>query len=509
MLDWLQVPVSTLLPGLPYAVGVFAALEISYVLLRRAAQRFRPRLLYHLWALSISALAGLVFTPYAAPETLPWRSLAALSIVLSSVIGFALVEALVLVRPWDPRRGALIPKLARDVLRAALVAAATLAVVKFVFGRKLDFTITSATSLAVLGLALQDILKNVFAGMSLQMERPFRTGDWLQIDGKGLAQVLDISWRSTRLRTTEGVEIFEPNSSLAAARLVNYGSGREPVAFSFYFGLPYDTSPATAKAALLAAARSAPGAAETPEPEAFVDHFGDSAITYRLRVWTKQTASVTRFQDSVQSRAWFQLQRHGISVPFPTRTVEMHDSASERSAAQAGERRRKTDLIDALPLFDALPRETCERLADAARRQIFDDGEVLVSEGDTGDSLFVLEHGKVQVTKSGTTVGTSYVVLARLKAGDFFGEMSLLTGAPRSATITAEGSCEVLVLDRAAVGPLLAADPSIAEILSQSLAARLAATEAKLEDRRGRGQDEEPAVNLLHRIRAFFSLPDL
>ena len=496
------MPLSTLLPALPYAAGVFAALEVAYVLLRRAAQRFRPRLLYHLWALSVAVLAGLVVTPYADPEARPWQTLTAVSIVLSSIIGFALVEALVLVRPWDPRRGALIPKLARDVLRAALVTAATLAVVKFVFGKDLDFTITSATSLAVLGLALQDILKNVFAGMSLQMERPFRTGDWLQIDGKGLAQVLDISWRSTRLRTTEGVEIFEPNASLAAARLVNYGSGREPVAFSFSFGLPYDTSPATAKAALLAAARSAPGACETPEAEAFVDHFGDSAIFYRLRVWTKQTASVTRFQDSVQSRAWYQLQRHGITVPFPTRTVEMHDSAKDRAAAAAEERRRKTDL------FDALPRETCERLADAAQRQVFDDGEVLVNEGDTGDSLFVLERGKVQVTKSGTTVGTSFVVLARLKAGDFFGEMSLLTGAPRSATIAAEGSCEVLVVDRAAIGPLLAADPSIAEILSQSLAARLAATEAKLEDRRGR-KDEEPAVNLLHRIRAFFSLPDL
>src|SRR5580765_1884750 len=186
----------------------------------------------------------------------------------------------------------------------------------------------------------------------------------------------------------------------------------------------------------------------------------------------------------------------------------MHDSAEQSARADAAELGRKSELLATLPLFSELPRETCERLAAAARRQIFDDGEVLVSEGETGDSLFVLERGRVQVTKSGTTVGTSYVVLARLKPGDFFGEMSLLTGAPRSATIAAEGNCDVLVLDRAALGPLLAADPSMAEILSQSLAARLAATEAKLEDRRGR-KDDEPAVNLLHRIRAFFSLPDV
>ena len=87
--------------------------------------------------------------------------------------------------------------------------------------------------------------------------------------------------------------------------------------------------------------------------------------------------------------------------------------------------------------------------------------------------------------------------------------MSLLTGEPRSATITAEGTCEVLVLDHAALAPVLAADPSLAGSLSHSIAARSAATSAKLEDRRERGDgDEEPQANLLHRIRAFFSLPD-
>lgn len=503
------MPLASLLPALPYALGAFAALEVVYVLLRRASQRFRPRALYHLWALVVAALAGLLATPYARTGSLVWKWLDGAALVLSAVIGFALIEALVLVRPWDPRRGAFIPKLVRDLVRFALVAGAGLAVWHFVFGHPLDFTITSATSLAVVGLALQDILKNVFAGMSLQMERPFRAGDWLQIEGRGLAQVLDVSWRSTRLRTTEGVEIFEPNSTLTAARLVNYGSGREPVAFSFYVGLPYATPPTVAKQALLQAARTAPGAAEAPDHEAFVDHFGDSAVTYRLRAWTKQIASATRFQDSVQSRIWYQLQRAGIEVPFPIRTVQMHDSASEHAAASADERRRKTDLLAGLPLFRDLPRETCERLADAARRQVYDDGELLVREGETGDSLFVLERGRVQVTKSGSTVGTTYVVLARLKAGDFFGEMSLLTGEPRSATIAAEGSCEVLLLDRAAVAPVLAADPALAGTLSHSLAARTAATEATLEDRRGKASDEAPEQTLLHRIRAFFSLPDV
>src|SRR5262249_46611955 len=160
-----------------------------------------------------------------------------------------------------------------------------------------------------------------------------------------------------------------------------------------------------------------------PEPEAFVEHFADSAVQYRLRVWTKQQSTSARFQDAVQSRAWYHLQRHGIASPFPTRTVEIHDAEKERAEQTSRALAAKTDLLARLPLFQELPRETSARLADAARRQFFDDGEILVREGDTGDSLFVLERGRVQVTKSGSAVGTSHVVLARLKHGDFFGEM--------------------------------------------------------------------------------------
>lgn len=509
LVDFGGVAFASYIPMLGYALAALFGLEIVYVLLRRGLHRFRPRLTYHLWALAVAALCGLAATPLAEPGVTAWDAAIGVVAVLSTLIGFALFEALILVRPWDPRRGAFLPKLARDVVRLMLVTAVALAVAHVLFHRSLSSVLVASTaSVAVLGLALQDLLKNVFAGMSLQMEKPFRTGDWLLLDGR-LARVLDVSWRSTRLRTNEGVEIFEPNSAMAAGRLVNYGSGREPVAFNVAVGLPYETPPAEAKAVLLQAARSTPGIAETPEPEVFVDHFGDSAIGYRMRVWTKEVSSATRFQDAVHTRVWYQLQRRGIAIPFPTRTVLMHDNTREVEQGTQQDLRNTADLLARLPLLKELTREAIEHLAGAARRQVFDNGEELVKEGETGDSLFVLERGRVQVTKSGTAVGTSYVVLARLKAGDFFGEMSLLTGEPRSATITADGSCEVLVLDRDAVSPVLAADPTIAETLSKSLAARAAATSATLEDRRDRGrEDDEPAVNLLHRIRAFFSLPD-
>lgn len=497
------------LPPLAYAVGVVVALEVAYLFLRRTAPRLRLRSLYHAWALLLGATTFLLRSGMGAQRLTLWTWCVSGVLVLTALVAFALLEALVLVRPWDARRGPMMPELARDALRLLVLVGVALAAARAVFDQPLAPLLLSSTALlAVVGFALQDVLKNIFAGMALQIEKPFQAGDWLLLDGQP-AQVLDMSWRTTQLRTNDGVEIFEPNSSMSAQRLVRLGSGRQPVAFNFEVGLPYRTPPALARQALLEAARGAQGAAESPAPEAFVDHFGDSAILYRLRVWTPQVAQISRFRDAVQSRVWYQLQREGIEVPFPMRTVLLHDQERGAARAEAEGRRRVAALLARLPLFRELQSEALERLAAAARRQHYDHGELLVREGETGDSLFVIEAGEVRVAKSDASLDGTMVELARLGPGDFFGEMSLLTGEPRSATVTAQESCEVLMLSRQAVQPVFAADPTIAEALSRALAARAAETEAKLEDRRATARAAPAASTestILRRIRSFFKL---
>jgi CRP-like cAMP-binding protein len=288
--------------------------------------------------------------------------------------------------------------------------------------------------------------------------------------------------------------------------LTNLGSGRHPVAFSYRVGLPYDAPPATVKAILSRAVASAPGVVAAPAPEIFLESYGDSAIVYRMRVWTQQVPSLVRFQDAVLSRVWYALQRAGIQIPFPIRSVQITDQERSALAAAGVEHERIAALLKRLPLFHDVDRATLERLAASVRETHYDAQEVLVREGERGDSLFIVEHGNVRVSK--TSAGSGAVDLAQLGVGDFFGEMSLLTGEPRSATVTAESGCEVLVLSRQELQPILEADPSLAETLSQALAARSAETEAKLEDRRERGKGEHRAASILARMRSFFKLPD-
>jgi small-conductance mechanosensitive channel/CRP-like cAMP-binding protein len=492
-----------------YGVAAILALEVAYLFLRRALPRFQLRLLYHLWALGVGAVAALVAAGLPAPLEAVWKAVAAAAVLLTAIVLFGVLEAAILVRPWDARRGPYMPKLARDAMRALLVVVVVLVAARTILDQPIETVLVSSTAfLAVVGLALQDVLKNAFAGMALQMEKPFQAGDWLLVDGVP-AQVVDMTWRSTHLRTNEGWDIFEPNATMASGRLTNYGSGRNPIGLNFEVGLPYATPPAQARQALEAAVRGAPGVAAAPPSEVFVMSFGESAVNYRVRAWTQQVAQLSRFHDSVHGRIWYQLQRDGITIPFPIRTIEMHDRDRRHAAEAAADRRRVAELLARLPLFHDLQPEALERLAAAARRLDFDQRELLVREGETGDSLFVVARGQVLVSKSGALLGTtSAIELAHLGPGDFFGEMSLLTGEPRSATVTAEGPCQVIVLEREAVAPVLAADPSIAEALSRRLAARVAETEAKLESRRGQTRPAEAAVqvSLLARIRTFFKL---
>ena len=501
-----------MLVSLLIAVATLVVLEVVILVWRRTLGGGAGRFLPHAWAILTALAAGLARGYWSLrPRPWPWQLLLTLVLVLSVLVLFRLVEELVLERPWDPKRGPLVPSLLRDVVRFFLLITAGIVAATYIHGLSLPTVLVSSTVVsAVVGLALQDLLKNVFAGVAIQLEGNLRVGDWLLVEDVP-AEVVGMSWRSTRLRTNEGVELIEPNATVAERQLVNYGSGNRPVALHFRVGLPYETPPARAREALLAAARSAPGALKDPSPVALLRSYDDSAIQYELRVWTRQVSAISRFRDAVNARIWYEIQRAGLYVPFPIRNVHFRPVDEAEAEARRRETVRVAALLSRIELFADLADEVRTELAAAARKQHFDDGEHLVREGDAGDSLFLVDAGRVLVSKSGAVIGTGSVGLASLQAGDVFGESSLLTGAPRNATVTADGPCEVLVLAKHALAPLLEADPSLAESFSRTLAERQAATEAVLEERRSRHRPEEAPVRdpatILGRIRKFFRLP--
>lgn len=496
----------------PVLVGVGVLLLGEVILFglhhlsRHAGGRLR-----HLAVLLVAVRVGLGRSDWASTETrveiLGWLTTACL--LACALVAYSIFDAFFL-RRVDGSGEARVPALLRELGRGLVLFATLLAALSAINGVPLSAVVVSSTVLsAVLGLALQDVLKNLFAGISMQLESVPRVGDWLNLDGV-VAKVVEMSWRTTRLRTNEGHFLIEPNSRLAELRLTNYGSGAAPVAFAFHVGLAYDTPPATAKAALLAAAASSPGALRDPVPVAMARTYGDSSITYELRVWTREVDALSWFRDGVLSRIWYEVRRAGLDIPFPIRTVHHHDVAGGKAEGERRERARIADLLGRLDLFRGVAPEILAELAAASRKLFFDDGERLVREGEAGDSLFVVDRGRVLVSKAAEDGGTTNVRLAVLESGSFFGEMSLLTGEPRSATITADGGCEVLLLTKADVEPLLAGDPALAETLSRALADRNAATQAAFAARRERrsvtSMIETDHGSILKKVREFFRL---
>jgi small-conductance mechanosensitive channel len=494
--------------SLSAAAVLVLGLEILFFVLRRRVPAFQLRVLYHLWVLNLATLLVLRTSGVDYPRI--WQVSAASAVLLTTLVLFALVDTLILQRPWNPDGGPIVPKLARDVVRLGLLLATGLYAATVILGQDVGALLVSSTIVsAVIGLALQDTLKNIFSGMALDLEKPFKTGDWLMIDGQTRARVIDMSWRSTHLRTKEGLDLYEPNANLAVSRVVNYGSGERPIAVEMRIGLPYGVPPAEIKEALTEAARSAPGTLDRPPVRVMLESFDDHAITYFMRIWTRRVANLRIFRDGVNSRIWYQLKRRNIDIPFPIRTVHMHEAPDIEAHRLSKAMKKAVELFSQVDVFGGLERGVVGKLAAASQRRLFDSGEKLVNEGDEGDSLFVIERGSVRVTKADPEQNGKSIDLAVLEEGAFFGEMSLLTGELRSATVSAREHCGVLILGKKALAATLETDPRIAEDLSRALAARRQDTSETFESRRGEAaaaSDLEDEQTFLKRIQSFFSL---
>ncbi|HWM94156.1 MAG TPA: mechanosensitive ion channel domain-containing protein [Thermoanaerobaculia bacterium] len=194
---------------------------------------------------------------------------------------------------------------------------------------------TSAVTSLVLGLALQPILSNFFAGLVISVERPFRINDWIKV-GDFEGRVVSITWRTTHLRTRENDNLVIPNSKLADERVVNYYYPHPMHLERIKVGASYDAPPYRVRRALLESIAGVPGVLDKPSPEVFLPKFEDSSIGYELRIWLDDVANAPRIASEVRQRIWEVFRKERITMPYPIRTLEI---APRRRRADTGEAR--------------------------------------------------------------------------------------------------------------------------------------------------------------------------
>jgi CRP-like cAMP-binding protein len=350
----------------------------------------------------------------------------------------------------------------------------------------------------VLGLAMQDLLGNVMAGVGLYFEKNFQTGDWLLI-GDTHAKVIEISWRSTKLLTTDDVMIDVPNSEISKHTITNFELPTPRHAIRATIGLHYDIPPARAQAVLKEAAAAVPGVCSDPAPVIYVKDFADSAIVYEIKVWIDDHGLMSRVLSQVRANAWYAVRRAGMEIPYPQLTIHRAPAAGGGAAvrAAAGVALRRH------PIFSTLGDVAIDELMRSSPVVLFSATEHMIEQGAAGDSMYLLVRGagEVRIMRDDRTH-----VVAKLGAGDCFGEMSLLTGDARGATVVATTEVEAVEIQKNDFANIVREPPDVLNRLSELLAQRQLANEKQLAHSELAARVEQTRVSLLKKFRSFFQL---
>lgn len=400
------------------------------------------------------------------------------------------------------------PRIFRDLTQAVVYVIVVMLTLRGIGVEPGSLLTTSALLTAVIGLALQDTIGNLVSGLALQMQRPFEVGDWIQFetDEKTIGQVTEVNWRATTLLTNDLVEVIVPNGVLARGSIRNYTQPSTISRRSVDVSAPYGVAPKRVHDAILAALPGTPGVLADPAPSVQTRRFADSGIEYVIWFFINDFASRTRIDGAVRDRVWYALQRAGIEIPFPIRTVHMHHMSEEKEKRdQERELERRDKVLRVVDFLDVLAPDVHRALAATTTKRLYAPGEVIVEQGDQSDELFIIDKGTVVVEVTADTGKTR--VVAKLGAGKFFGEMALMTGEPRSATVRAESEVELLVVGHAAFHDTLASAPGLVERISDLLAARQAELEVVTSQRPTmHEQPQDRSRRLISQIKTFFKL---
>ncbi len=483
-------------------VWLTATVALSLLLpLRRLTRRLRlPDLPVRLvawallaWAVVASLPEGLPSDPYR-----PWILIA--DKLLFSYLGIRLFLWLTLELPpalgWRKPQ----PKILVQLLMLAGSSLATV-VVLWELARfdVVGLVTTSAVLTAVLGLAAQEPLKDLFAGVELQFDDVFKVGDFIRVGDEHEGVVVSVDWHDTCLRDSSGSLVVIPNTMVTETVVKNFcrfGS----MGNRFSLGLDYALPPAQARSLLLDVLNRHPGVLPRPAPAVRVDSFGESAINYEILVFQPPGNSTDQLnlRSELLGQIWYALERAGQSVPYPVRELRPKRPPVDGNHPERLADDERISLLAQNPLFGHLNDGELASLARQARCLRFSPGEAVVREGDPGDSLYQLVIGQVEVRKQQT--GHGDLAVAQLHPGDIFGEMSLLTDSPRSASVMAINECVLLEVAQQHIAPLIQRNPSLMEELAHLVTAR----RDQLEDL---NTDAETAQEnqLLKRMKQIFS----
>lgn len=498
------------LPAPERALLMLALTPLLYVLAVSLGRWLKRRagvelgVTYQLFCIVLAIYAPLHFLDLTAPFELR-RHLGAAAALLGTVFALALIHRYLWELYFHKKRGVEIPKFLRDVFALIIFLAALATVLSVVYGTGVTAVLLPSTVLVgIVGWAMQDLLGNIISGVSLQLGRPFKQGDWLVTDNYQ-AEVIEVNWRSTRLRTNDEVYLDIPNNQIVRNTIVNLTHPTALHAMRLRVGIDYTAAPNLVKEVLRHAAQTAQGVIAAPAPKVFLIDFGDSSIIYEIKYWIDNHARYNDITDAIRTNIWYGLSRAKIKIPFPIRTLQIDRAARQEKGAELSDSVRA--LLRGRPFFRCLTDAQTDALLNTATLCRFGCEEKIIEQGADGNSMFILAQGSARVLVRRDAESAQ---VATLRAGDYFGEMSLLTGEKRSATVVASCDCQVLEIEKTIFAGMLQENPTLLQTLSEMLAQRRLENEGVLASSTEKiamlTKKREYAASFLAKLYSFFEL---
>jgi small-conductance mechanosensitive channel/CRP-like cAMP-binding protein len=436
------------------------------------------------------------------PEEQRWL-LGSLGSAAMLLFAFVLVRFSVSMAFWAIRHFRKKPttKIMKDLLNWGLLLLAVFPILQAQFNLDVASLLAPSAILSVvLGLALQDTLGNLFSGLALRAEQPFEVGDVVDLGEKNqIGQVVQIGWRSIRIQTFRNEILTLPNASISKSTVKNLSQKGLNIGVETEFLISYEMAPNKVRAEVMETIDEIPSIVREPNPFCRVKAFDASAIRYLVRVFTTSVDRYMLVRDELLTRLWYRFERNGIEFGIPRQILHMDSLARQEHLLPPPP---SPSLLDSVDLFAPFSPQERNKLAASARERRFGHGEEIISAGEEGHTFYLVASGRVSVR-----VNTG-LELAQLAKGQYFGEMSLLTGEPRTATVIATEDTVLLEFGRECFAEHFANNPQLTESLSKLLATRrmeLAKASAASEIPSATVQQSE-ANRIFTRLRQIFGL---
>jgi small-conductance mechanosensitive channel len=361
-----------------------------------------------------------------------------------------------------PREG----KLLQDLLASLIYLAAVFAIIAYVFDLPIQGLLATSGVVAImLGLALQNTLGDVFAGLVLSFSRPYRPGDWISLDGGLEGRVLELNWRATHVLTGRRDLAIVPNSTIAKAKIVNVSSPSGLHGVTIAVQLDATTAPAAGTEMLAHAILNCRLIVATPAPTITVKAINATYTDFELTFFVDELAAVPRAQNQVFDLIFLHLAVAGMALA----PAQNHPPGAGADQAAQRVKTGPERVLELVAIFASLTHEERKAIAAKLTPVSYDQGETLVEPGAVLHALCIVGTGVLSFTREASD---GEIELLRLGPGDHFGEIGMLTGAPATAKIHALLPTTIYELAKDDLAPILEARPAVAHELCQALARR-------------------------------------